>query len=232
MVTKRNKRLVDGIADEAERALKQLGQWTEDRAAGRTVHIPDNGAEEPGDVPAGVMPALHALVAAHGFKVVNGLYEAATKSLEEAGITPAGYTVGVIPAGVESAHPPMQVRIREGMSSAANARVLLHEAGHVLLGHSPTDQTAAKVAMVQRVLRSQLFGDSEDPREEIAVQLASGAVCRLADIGTGEWSTAYLAQRMMHPLLVENAAAAVDGVCDEALRAAEALWPVVRDAAA
>ena len=223
--------LVHAIAECGSAAAKQCAAWAEEAGAGKTpdVGAGDAGEYEPGDVPAGVIPALRRYVGSLGYTVA-GLNQNTLDQVEGAGVHPLGYTIGAVPPESGVDHPPMQVCVKDGMSSAATVRVLAHEVGHVLLGHASGDPLLTLLRSMRRAARFQEFGDAEDPCEEIPVQLAAGAVCHLAEIGTGEFSTKYMACRMAHPLFLDEDGNNTERACNEALRVAEQVWPVVRDA--
>jgi hypothetical protein len=188
---------------------------THPNAHGRLSITFDPNDADAGRVPADVMPALHRLAGDLGYRVRT----ASTGSISED--RALGYTHGADEPGyADPENPPFMITLRPGMSPASEARVLLHELGHVILAHPPRTGKEAWGVYMARRLRRAITGSAEDLADECAVELAAGAVCRLAGIGTGLFTQAFCNERV----------SALDNPATEwaALLAARALWAAIR----
>lgn len=146
------------------------------------------GKRDAGGVPADVMPALHRLARSLGYRV----------RVHDTGDTNMlGYTHGAYAPGETQAEPEFMITIQPGMSAAATARVLMHELGHVILGHAPRTKQDALSHMATRMLTALRTGnDGEQTSDECAVELAAGTVCKLAGIGSTTPSRYFLHGRL------------------------------------
>lgn len=178
------------------------------------------GPQDPGYVAPDVMPALRRLAGQLGYRVQFG-DTGSSKTL--------GHTIGAtIPEFMNrmlGGRPAraFTITLQPGMSPASNARVLCHELGHTVLGHVPRTQDKAMEIVLER-LSTAPSADDEDPSAEVAVELAAGAVCKLAGIGSGIASPYYLASRLQ--------GLAAPGVQWAALLAARTIWAALRPEAA
>jgi hypothetical protein len=106
-----------------------------------------------------------------------------------------GATTGPLVPGYENT-----VRLARGLSPASEARVLCHETAHVILGHSGLTFETALAALAKR-----FEAQAEDPAEEAAAELAAGAFCRVAGIGTGRFSPEFIWQKLQGQPVPEDA---------------------------
>jgi hypothetical protein len=112
----------------------------------------------------------------------------------------------------------LTVRIQRGMSRASETRVACHETAHVILGHTGLTMETSIDALMKR-----LETQKEDPAEEIAAELAAGAFCRVARIGTGLFSPQFIWQR-------KHGASVPEDETQAGLLGARLLWAATRPA--
>lgn len=153
---------------------------------------------DPGQVPARIAARLAGLAARYGFTMVR------TDDL------PYG-CMGA--TGGDTPHLPPEERLRiqiaKGMSPASEARVMAHEAAHVVLGHAGLTREQAYQKTAARMRKAKLGLGHEDPQEEAAAELAAGAFCKVAGIGTGKFSRSFIYSKLHgKPVTPETLAAA------------------------
>lgn len=152
------------------------------------VQHPEAGKHDPGQIPGRLRARMSGLVARYGFTMRYADLE------QPPGQELLGATSGdwdILPE-----QERLSVDILRDMSPASDARVMAHEAAHVVLGHVGLDELSTLTCMITRILRKAQTGSAEDPDEEIAAELAAGAFCKVAGIGTGRYSRAYLHQKL------------------------------------
>lgn len=140
---------------------------------------PESMRDDPGYVPPRVTARLSGVAARHGFTVRRADFEAEYPGQRTRGLL--GMTGG---AAVPT---PNTIHLRRGMSPASEARTLGHEVAHILLGHVGHDWVSSYKITCERLRRG-----GEDPQQEVAAELATGAFCQLAGIGTGWFSPDFI----------------------------------------
>jgi hypothetical protein len=161
--------------------------------AGRPQQPDPAVTREPGDVPGELFLGIADLIARLGY----GIMPMNLKEMAEAlvGVTPGAREVIVLgaTAGTQEELPPEQrrtIRVQEDLTPVPAFRSLAHEVGHVLLGH--TDEPGH--VRMDRVAAGE---SPEDPRQELAAELSSAAVCSFLGVGSGDFETQYLSQHLM-----------------------------------
>jgi hypothetical protein len=159
--------------------------------------------QQPGRVPKGFGPAVCAHLRGKGFSVITGDLNTEVRGL-------CGETLGWVPG--DSRRRRNTVRIDQGMSPISQVLTLLHEAGHVILGHQSTDPVTQ--------FRTQLARQFTDPvPAEAAAELTAATVANLAGLAGEEKSLDYLAHLGPDAFTAQ--------AVSDALDAATELWPVV-----
>lgn len=209
--------LSDAISTTVRKAMeyrRKLTEWASMAAAIRGEPIGGTSAEQdPGAVPPEVINAMVSLAVSAGYTVESGWM------LGAVGCT-RGYAT--VERGMVIVPALPTITLLTGMSDASTARVLGHELGHVLLGHTGTSYAESAAIMQERLDRLWRGDDVvEDLGDEVAVELGTAAVCRLAGIGTGRFSAEYVAER--HAGISEASRWA-------ALLSARALWHAIAPA--
>jgi hypothetical protein len=129
--------------------------------------------------------------------------------------TTYGATLGWLPPGEgDDIHRPKTVQLQKGMSRASTFRVACHETGHVILGHP----LSGPVEAMKFMLSGERNGGG--PQDEVAVELAAGAVCQLAGIGSGRFSPRFIREQGDARFISEATIA-------DAVRAGREIWSAV-----
>ena len=150
----------------------------------------ETAENDAGTVPAGYSKALSALARDAGYSIRLGGGASDWATLEALGATMGPVT------GDPGEWPAWTVTIKPGMSAASTARVMGHELGHALLAHPGRSMTEAGQVADDRHRRYIETGNAECTEHEVAVELATYAVCREAGIGTGRFSLEFIASRL------------------------------------
>jgi len=147
---------------------------------------------DPGRVPPRVIARLAGLCRRHGYVVSRA-------DLTDMSRAAGGYILGGTSNGLMT-RDGKTVRLQRGMSPASEARVLAHETGHVILGHTGLTPDQEIRALMKRIV-----AQAEDPAEEAAAELAAGAFCKVAGIGTGRFSPQFIWQKYRGQPVAEEA---------------------------
>ena len=205
--------------DEVEAAIRAVAQqaqhtsrWDwDDRSAQR-----DTG----GTVTTAMFQAIAKVNTRYGYKMHLADLAPISRISEQAEGAPPGShttygaTLGWLPPGQgDDIHRPKTVQLQKGMSRASMFRVACHETGHVILGHP----ISGPVEAMNFMLSGERNGGG--PQDEVAVELAAGAVCRLAGVGTGRFSPRFIREQDTR-FISENTIA-------DAARAAREIWSAV-----
>lgn len=159
---------IQALHDAISKIARNAALWE------RTPGHRQSWGSDPGYVSPGVFRGMYALARDLGYQVRYG-------ELNE-GSSPGEMLMGMTDGPIGFAGPAMTITLQAGMSPASTARVLAHELSHVILGHPGRTTMGAWIAGVQNAR-----GIGTDAREA-AVELAAGAICGLAGIGTGQFS--------------------------------------------
>ena len=148
---------------------------------------------DPGRVQPRVIARLAGLCRRYGYVVSRS-------DLSEISRAAGGHILGATSSGLANGTGRKTVQLDRGMSPASEARVLAHETGHVILGHTGLTPDQEIRALMKRIV-----AQAEDPAEEAAAELAAGAFCKVAGIGTGRFSPQFIWQKYRGQPVAEEA---------------------------
>lgn len=132
-----------------------------------------------------------------------------------------GETGDIFLAGYTTGYPHFHIGLHNRMTTAMLFRTLCHELSHVILGHLPRNAR-------QMFLMNMRGSHDENPREELAVELASAAVCHAAGLADGQFALRNLASKLDMARLRR----VPEDVREAALLAARVLWAALYGEAA
>lgn len=169
---------------------------------------PEAAENDPGHVPAHVLPKLAGLAKRLGYPVfLSDEGDVARTTCTNCGNPSCGGGVlGVTHSRVWSNGfvEPIDINVRAGMTDASTARVLGHELGHALKHRNRHGG-----------------GNYGGSQEEAACELGTAAFCEAAGIGTGRFLHRYLGQHVPGGRVSEQ-------TIREAAANAQALWEAVQ----